>query len=270
MLRACGLPATLAVGLDDLPLGCVDRFCESFILSGYRKFHARSLEPVPAACGSPVADRPDDPTRRTFRSLPQDSHAGADLTATCAASSAAHVSEEPMQAALVLLGWTPLELSEAAPDPLPAIVNHLQELQRFLRVGLYKIDLWEVDEESLGRLRFIAARRNSTLFTEALLEEAADYKNNIVHYGQEKPVAPGPPQDYPTALARLCESASSHSGVGGASRDRKLRSAGEVRAAIVNRELAILQKASPSLRELKVRVKIANQMLRDAKSSIEP
>ena len=84
----------------------------------------------------------------------------------------------------------------------------LHQLERFMSVDLHDIGLWEVNDETIERLRFIADRSSSAIFQEALLEAAENIGAGIVHFGKERPLAIGPPTDYTTALARLHESSS--------------------------------------------------------------
>ncbi|MDA1013721.1 MAG: hypothetical protein O3A00_04610 [Planctomycetota bacterium] len=207
MLRACGLPATLAVGLDDLPLEQVDQFCDSFGMGGFKSDLAMFREVI-AENGNQSEYHPDDPIRRVMQNMTNGEDSGTGRTATCPVAESREVSAEPIRAQLVFLGWTPLELANAVPLPLKAVVDHLHQLERFMGVDLHELGLWRADEESLERLRFIAARRSTAIFKEALLEAAENIGAGIVQFGKDKPLALGPPNDYATALARLHESSS--------------------------------------------------------------
>lgn len=197
MLRACGLAATLAVGLDDLPPACVEQFNESFGLKHLRKELSPSHEQIPAASEAQAEAAPEE--------------AGGDPTAR-STSGSGHVQAEPVRATLVLLGWAPAELSGEPPAQLPATIEHLQQLERYMDADLINIELWNMDEESVARLRFIAAYGNSTIFKNALHEEAEEIYDGIAGFGEESTSATEPPQDYTTALARLHESGLSQSG----------------------------------------------------------
>jgi hypothetical protein len=119
---------------------------------------------------------------------------------------------EPIKARLVILAWTPLNLTDAMPLQLKTVVDHLHQLQRFLGLDLQNIGVWEVEEETIERLRFIAERRSTAIFKAALFDAAEDIGASVVQFGEEKPLAIGPPDDYTTALARLLEYASSEVG----------------------------------------------------------
>lgn len=208
MLRACGLPATLAVGLDDLPLEQVDQFCESFDLGGFKSDREIVRDEIAEENGNQSEYHPDDPIRRMMQTMMNDDDNGGGQTTSSSAANPPNVLAEPIRAQLVFLGWTPWELSNAVPLKLKAVVDFLQQLQRFMDVQLHDIGLWEIDEETLERLRFIKARRSTAIFKQALLDAAEDIGAGLVHFGKEKPLAIGPPNDYATALARLHEATS--------------------------------------------------------------
>ena len=103
----------------------------------------------------------------------------------------------------------PSRLSDAVPSELKDVVDYFKQLNRFMRVDLYDLGLWNPDEETIERLRFIADRRSVVIFQEAFLD-AADYiGTGVESVGHEKPRSLGPPADYPAALARLREITSS-------------------------------------------------------------
>lgn len=114
-----------------------------------------------------------------------------------------------IRAQLVFVGWMPSRLSDAVPSELKDVVDYFKQLNRFMRVDLYDLGLWNPDEETIERLRFIADRRSVVIFQEAFLD-AADYiGTGVESVGHEKPRSLGPPADYPAALARLREITSS-------------------------------------------------------------
>ena len=214
MLRACGLPATQAAGLDQLPLEQVDRFCEVFELTGFGRDrlgprrNPREQHNSDSECG------PDDPVLRMMRSVINDHDLSARQTATGPASRLATAQETPVGAQFVFLGWTPLELSSASPPHLPAVVDHFRQLQRFMEVELDEIGLWEVEQETVERLRFIAERRSAAIFKQAMLDAAENIDVSIGQFGEEATLATGPPEDYATALSRFHESSLAEDGTG--------------------------------------------------------
>lgn len=203
LLRACGLSATLAAGIEDLPLEQVERFCDSF------QFRQTILMP-------PVSSREERAQRK--RRMLQAIENGEDPAATQPATSdnprAANLRADPVGTQLVFLGWTPAELSSAVPARLPVMVDHLRQLERFLDVRLDDFGLWEVDEETIERLRFIAARRCDAVFRQALQDAVENIDLGIGQFGQARLPAIGPPQDYTAALARFHKSSSAEGGSG--------------------------------------------------------
>lgn len=210
ILRACGLPATLAVGLDDLPLEKLDQFCESFSLSCLKSERCVSREEAESEHKDQSAFHPDDPIRRMAMDLKRDQSVSSSPSSTVAGPD---LRAQSSPAQLVLIGWKPSELSVDVPSELKAVVDHLDQLNRFMRVEVYEIGLWQVDEERVEQLRFIAERHNADCFETALLDALDEIDVSIVHFGKKKLVQ-GPPADYPTALTRLQEGALSDGGLG--------------------------------------------------------
>ncbi|WP_437191592.1 hypothetical protein [Planctomicrobium sp. SH527] len=210
MLRACGLPATLAIGLEAMPLDDVSRFCQSF---GLECSGIDQEEEWRDENGNQSEDHPGDRIRHRMRN-PEDK-ANADLMNGTSPSVDFHeeISSGQMEPQLVLLGWMPLELADSVPLSLKAVVDRLHDLQRFLGVDLYGIRFWEMDGEPLERLRFIAANQNPQIFKKALQDAVVDVANNIAHFGKEKPVRMGPPNDFVSALIRLREYSASQGGM---------------------------------------------------------
>ncbi len=208
LLRACGLPATLATGLDELPLEQAERFSESFESAAFRRGRLMSQEGIREDLENPLEGHPEDPLSRMMRNMVNGEEASAEQPATCDDSGSVNSSTEPVESQLVFLGWTPSELSSAAPPPLSAVVDHLRQLERFLDVCLDDIGLWEADEETIERLRFIAERRSAAIFKQALLDAAENIDACIGQFGEAQLPAIGPPNDYTTALIRFQESSS--------------------------------------------------------------
>ncbi|MCH5377625.1 MAG: hypothetical protein JJ992_27015 [Planctomycetes bacterium] len=203
LLRACGLPATLAVGLDNLPLESIDRFCESFGLT-HRAYDRAQL----GAQGGEVSDHqaindPADPLPLTQSDTRDDDRAGTGTSATYAGSRSANGASEVKQMGLVLLGWSPLKLSADVSPQHKAVVDYLLQLERHMEVEVYEIGSWQVDEATLARLRFIAIHGHSAYFQQALLDAADDIGTGINSFDDDNCLATGPPEDYPTALSRL-------------------------------------------------------------------
>lgn len=188
LLRACGLPATLAHGLENLPLEDLGRFHEAF---GVFSFYAEGLTAKnhdPDEQNDPSGSHPADP----FRPRPE-------------SSSSSSQSIDYPDAQLVILGWTPSKLSEAMPRQLKTLADSFHELSEHLGLDLCELGLWTVSEKNLQRLQFIARRENAEFFQEALREATEPIVAGFVKFGEPEPEPAGPPTDYPEALSRLRE-----------------------------------------------------------------
>jgi hypothetical protein len=208
LLRACGLPATLAVGLDDLPLEDVDQFCETFGLTSIKYERARLRKDVGAEHRNPSEYLPDNPfARHVQRDTDGGPPAGLGQLPDTAVQPSSCPTAQRVQ--LVLLGWLPSSLSNAVPCQLKVVVDYFHQLDRFMDVELYELGLWEPNEETVARLRFIAARRSATIFQDAFLAAADEIGAGVDTFGKVKPKLLGPPANYPAAIARLQEATSS-------------------------------------------------------------
>ena len=175
VFRACGLAATFARGLDTLPFDKVDQFCDSFEFPRRASCRrSREMEDT-----DDEGDDPDDPQEP---------------------------SASQVCAQLILVGWTPSTLCGAAPGQLNALVEYLNQLDRFLGVELCDLGLWSIQERALERLRFIADLRSAKTFRDAMLEIAD--AANAIGIGLPAPRTIIPPADYSEALARLHEASS--------------------------------------------------------------
>mgnify|MGYP006969358248 CR=1 FL=1 len=203
LLRSCGLASTLATGLDDFPLEHLDRLCETFGLSSLRSGLRMFPEERDAILG--ISTNPDvvDPLLPAMEAIGRDDENSESQTAPGTDAPSDNVPLETAQAYLVVLSWSPLQLSSAPPGALQAALDHLNELQRHLELDLEDIILWEVDEDFLERLQFIAERRSAALFRDVVRDAVEDSETRVADFGKEKPPVIGPPKEYASALARL-------------------------------------------------------------------
>jgi hypothetical protein len=211
LLRACGLPATLASGLEHLPLEGIDRFCETFGLDlAWSDRAAMRDELLKQGAASEL--HPDDPVRRVVLDAERDG--GPTVPNTPPTEEilprAGSLGENELQ--LAFLAWTPLELSSAMPCGLKVVVDYFHQLKQFMAVELFDLKLWMIEENTIERLRFIADRRSAAFFREAMLDAAFEINTCIEEFGKETPLALGPPADYASALA--CYHAANASEIG--------------------------------------------------------
>eukprot|EP00913_Durusdinium_trenchii_P010900 g10229.t1 len=186
VLRACGLPVTLAHGLEKLPLDQLARFCESFGLTSDHCDRDRRPDD-PAAQENPTAGHAEE------ESLPPD-------PASPEPHPAARV-ETPVH--LVFVGWTPACVALAVPIPLHKIVVYFELLKKHLGLDMNDLGLWEPSADDMARLQFIAEGRASVMFENELLDSADDVLFSLADFGSGQKQPPGPPTDYVAALARL-------------------------------------------------------------------
>ena len=189
---------TASLSGEELPLEDVDRFCESFSLTCRKSDRVLSRERVKTENGNQPQSRPNNP-------IPSSTSTTTDVGQPVESGSPAAT----IRAQLVFVGWTPSRLSDAVPSELKDVVDYFKQLNRFMRVDLYDLGLWNPDEETIERLRFIADRRSVVIFQEAFLDAADNIGAGMASVGQEQPRSLGPPADYPAALARLHELSSS-------------------------------------------------------------
>lgn len=209
ILRACGIAATLAVGLDDLPLDDVEQFNEWFSFESLRHFFKSSSASPPFGGGPPPWGVP-------FGHSPPGVSGGPDELDTAQAeptnvnhSEVSSSDEQPERkgVSLVFLGWMVSGLSEAMPLKLKAVVDFLRQLEQTVGLELDGINLWESRAEAIDGLRFVAGRHHAPSFQQVLQQEFESNITGIRHLGQEPVKPPEPPADYPQALARLREAA---------------------------------------------------------------
>ncbi|SFJ41887.1 hypothetical protein [Planctomicrobium piriforme] len=210
LLRACGIPATLAYGLNAVPLEQLDQLCKSFDLSWTGGGQSRLGTAAGAEHGQESEDHPDDPIRRLLRNKTSGGPALCPPTFPPAAATPL----KAIEARLAVLGWMPLELANAVPLPLRSIIDHFQQLERFLGFDMQGISLWEADEEMIARLKFIANSASAAIFIEALHDAADEGVISLTQFGKPKPEPKGPANDYSTALAQLHERAQMDAGHG--------------------------------------------------------
>ena len=182
-LRACGLAATTANGLDELPLDQVDAFCESFGLT--RHVSDRANERIASAQENAHQSEfhPSDPRLRTsqLHRKPNDS------TST----------------RFVLVGWSPATLCGDAPAQLSKVVDYVRKLEKHLGVNVFELRLWQPDSEDLERWKFMVDGKCPEMFAADLGDVGVDVDDCIDDFGRPKRSVTAPPSDYATSLARL-------------------------------------------------------------------
>lgn len=146
VLRACGIPATLANGLHCLSPDDAVRLCAQFHIP-----HSAS------SCHDDSADLDEIDT-------PQPSLR--DEVATD------NVAEE--HKVLVLVGWRPAEMSDIAPESLAGVADYLDQLDRHMDIEFARcIQVWKPTAEDLERIAFFVGHRDKERFRDAVLESVS-------------------------------------------------------------------------------------------------
>jgi len=158
-LRACGQPATLGQGLQNLPLEDVERFNEQFGWTDIRKKRVAMFSQLQSGERSQGFGPP----------LPAGGFPGQSPE------------DDSLDVGLVFLEWTVSELSRAVPFLLTPVVAELVQLERLMELDLEFVDLWQPETETLDRLRLIANRRHAPLFQRTLREEVEDAVYAEIH-----------------------------------------------------------------------------------------
>ncbi|MCR9118513.1 MAG: hypothetical protein NXI22_16375 [bacterium] len=214
MLRAAEIPATLAIGLEHLSLERVKLLSDAYGLTYFGSDGKTSGEETEARRASPPYGGPKYPLHSIAPNLTNGRDAATARDSTAPPAGPTCDPGQSMSAQIVFLAWSPLELSNTVPQQLKAILHHLRQLHRFLDVDVDEILVWEGDDETLERLRFIAERRSSAIFQVALREATESIDASIAQFGREQPPVTGPPIEYTTALTRLTDSSSREGGLG--------------------------------------------------------
>ena len=124
--RACGLAATLAVGLETLQLIDIEDFCHDFGVATDERFLV-AAEPKDA---SPTAPRP------VSTSVGASQSAEDDEAPSATDQSSSRKAPEAI-AKLAFVGWRLYRLFLALPRQIKVVFDHFEELQRYLGVDLW-------------------------------------------------------------------------------------------------------------------------------------
>lgn len=179
VLRACGIPATLAAGLEQMHPADVDRLCATFSL--YREKSRRLAEAELAEKKEP---RESEARRGSEPQLPE--HAA--------------LRKRP-----VLLGWSPAALDVSPRAGFNVVLNHLREFQQHMGIELAEVYAWAAAPQDIDRLRFLGGYQDIELTREALLDSLYDGQQSLKNLGKEKGCEAMVACDLPSAVLRLRE-----------------------------------------------------------------
>jgi hypothetical protein len=180
VLRACGIPATLAVGLDSLHPADLDRLCETFQLDRSKSRRLDDLEIAEEDMQSAT-----DPLRRyaEVEMHQWDWHSNDD----CRDGIQTESSEpQPSEAArmnkrLVLLGWSPATLDIDPPVGYTAVEKHFRELEQHMGLSLFEVCSWLPNSDDMTRLQYLMRCEDAARAREALLDCLYDRMHGFDH-----------------------------------------------------------------------------------------
>ena len=179
VLRACGIPATLAAGLEQMHPVDVDRLCTTFGL--YREKSRRLME---AELGEERDTRESE---------------------TCTDSEAQLWENAPLQKRLVLVGWSPATLDVSPRAGFTVVLNRFKELHQHTGLNLLDVYAWSATPEDIDRLRFFMHYQETRYIREVLLDSVYDGTRSLEKGGKEKDHGEIVPQDFPSAVLGLRE-----------------------------------------------------------------
>jgi hypothetical protein len=163
LLRSLGMAAAPISGLENLDQECLESL--------------RTLFGVPCSLSSREANEREDAEDEAAARSPapmEQRVCTSDQTAPAIPESEPQGADEPIK--LVVVNWSPQELSLDAPENLRAAIQHLEDLKQHRRLDLKEIDVWKPRVESLESIRFGLERREATWVRDALLDSLdADY-----------------------------------------------------------------------------------------------
>jgi hypothetical protein len=203
VLRACGVPATLAFGLDGL---------SSNDLDGLRREFRIKLKKGPASCGG-LTNVGDGRHADTARPGVANSSAGTESTQTRATSTvrgnSPGASKSPAKAGapqrkrtLILAGWSPASVGLAAPQSFDACVAHMRELEKYLGLDMTRVFVWTPTPAELKSIRFSVGREDASGVREALLKSLSESTLELPFCDLNSDLSKVP-TNYPEALQAL-------------------------------------------------------------------
>jgi hypothetical protein len=168
VLRAMGLPATFAWGMDRLSPTAMFRLCESCSWESSSPWLFPPSGPPPRPGEPCMSDSPD------HRSAPE-------------------------SLKLTFVGWSIAEMRRLEPTQLKPVIAHLGEIEEHLDLKNMGIGVWSPSPRSLERLRFHLRIRVHERTTREILQDIDE--NSVEPTSGELPVPP-PPVDFRAARER--------------------------------------------------------------------
>jgi len=165
VLRACGIPATLAAGMEGLCPADIDRLCEIFSLD--RKQSRRVEESEFSLEDEAEEQSPGtlDPIQRLVRfgATGRGPDAGSFITGEHADEEldSAAAEEDSMGKRQVFVVWSPATLEIGPPVGFDAVTAHLKELKQYMGLDLHEVHVWTASSEDVKRIQFFMRHRDN-------------------------------------------------------------------------------------------------------------
>lgn len=210
VLRACGIPATLAAGMECLCPADIDRLCEIF---GLDRKKSRRIEESEFGLEDEAEQEPPgtlDPIQRLTRfgaagrgpdastSIPGE-HPDEEVDSDAA-------EEDSMGKRLVFVAWSPATLEIGPPVEFDAVTAHFKELKQYMGLDLYEVHVWTASSEDVKRLQFLMHHRDAGAARGVLLDCLYERMQGLEYLGKERAQGVTVPADLPAAVLMLRES----------------------------------------------------------------
>ena len=211
VLRACGIPATLATGLDHLHPAKVDRLCKTFGLDRQKSSRITELEldedegkKDGGAAGAEQFERSPAAAGDGHDHDLDTDHSGQEQTASEANTTQSSGGDFPGRR-LVLLGWSPAALDISLPAGYTAVLKFFKELAQHMGVIFLDSYVWEPTPEDIERLKFLMRYEDVAIVKEAIWDNLYEKTFEIGPLGKEEDQPLIVPKDLPAALFMLRE-----------------------------------------------------------------
>jgi hypothetical protein len=218
VLRALGLPATPAAGLEDLDTGKVDSILEHCRWTrGLRlpNLQQDDLYQSPTDFGEEFAGNSPRSGKHARTSppgcSPESRRTGEKTTQEQAPPAQQEGVEKDQEStaanprSILLWGWSPARLLTERPARLDAVVAQLRAIHRHLDVDNMQLGVWSPREVWLERLRFLVPRYSDRLSPREFLDEIEESAGDAL-YDSPSVASPSPPAQLAGGLHAHCQS----------------------------------------------------------------
>ncbi len=190
VLRACGLPATLASGFEALPLDDIGRLAVFGLQCDPSYREAALAQQAEEEDAATQPHRAEVDTENMGSAAPHGTWEVDDTTA-----------EEDVS--LMLVGWHPSQLTYATATAQKRVADYFLQLSQHLNLEVWELNWWQPQQAEFAALEFVVGRRSAATFGQMLQKLALEGGVSIARIGKPAPQQPGPPSDLAEAMAAL-------------------------------------------------------------------